>query len=107
MKAPAPAAATEERGFAIGAAVRVREAFPPGHVRTPFFIRGKVGVVESLAGRYRNPEELAYGRPGEPRLPLYRVRFRQRDVWADYAGPAHDTAVVDIYANWLDPAEGS
>ncbi|MBL8669051.1 MAG: nitrile hydratase subunit beta [Alphaproteobacteria bacterium] len=103
----APPAVDRGRSFAPGDAVRVREAYPPGHVRTPFFIRGKVGVVESHAGRHRNPEELAYGRPGDPKLSLYRVRFRQGDIWPDYAGPAQDTAVVDIYEHWLDPAEAS
>jgi nitrile hydratase len=84
--------------------VQVRRAFPPGHVRTPFYIRGKVGVVERILGAYRNPEELAYGRTGQPAQPLYRVRFLQRDVWPDYAGPPDDTVDVEIYQHWLEPA---
>ena len=31
--------------FAEGDRVRVRRAYPPGHVRTPYFIRGKTGEV--------------------------------------------------------------
>lgn len=89
--------------FAVGASVRVREAFPPGHVRTPFFIRGKQGVVNDVAGTFANPEELAYGRPGAPPLPLYHVRFRQADLWPDYGGNAADTAVVAIFEHWLEP----
>lgn len=92
--------------FAIGDVVLVRRAYPPGHVRTPYFARGKSGVVESIAGAYHNPEELAYGRYYGATLPLYRVRFRQADLWPDYGGPASDTAVVDIYEHWLEPAEG-
>ena len=87
-----------------GTAVRVRAAFPPGHVRTPAYVRGRSGVVESHAGDFLNPEELAYGRTGEPRQPLYRVRFAQHDLWHDYSGPAQDTLIVDIYAHWLEPA---
>lgn len=91
--------------FKPGDAVRVRAACPPGHVRTPYFIRGKRGEVAEVAGRYPNPEELAYGRDGTPARALYRVRFPQTEVWPDYRGPARDTAVVDIYEHWLEPAE--
>ena len=91
--------------FDIGARVAVRAAYPPGHVRTPFFIRGKTGVVTEILGPYRNPEALAYGRSGDPALPLYRVLVRTSEIWDDYDGPTADTTVVDIYENWLDPAE--
>ena len=90
--------------FAVGAAVKVRAAFPPGHVRTPFFVRGKTGRVIEVLGPYRNPEELAYGRSGEPALPLYRVTFGTAELWDDYQGAARDTTVIDIYENWLDAA---
>ncbi len=92
--------------FRVGQPVRVRVAFPPGHVRTPHYLRGRRGVVESIAGRFANPEELAYGRDGRPPRALYRVRFRQTELWPDYAGPVIDSAVVDIYEHWLE-AEGS
>jgi hypothetical protein len=86
-----------------GDRVRVREAFPPGHVRTPYFVRGRHGVVQELAGAYPNPEELAYGRDGKPDIPLYRVSFMQNDVWGGYDGPPADTIVIDIYEHWLEP----
>ena len=92
--------------FASGAAVRVRAAYPPGHIRTPWFVRGKAGVVERLCGSFANPEELAYGRDGLPKRPLYRVRFRQDSLWPDYAGAAEDTLDVEIYEHWLEPAGG-
>jgi nitrile hydratase len=88
--------------FAPGDRVRVRRAFPPGHVRTPFYLRGCVGVVERVCGVYPNPEELAYGRGGLPPEPLYRVRFRQRDVWKDYQGGENDTLDVEVYQHWLE-----
>jgi nitrile hydratase len=59
-------------------------------------------VVESIAGHFANPEELAYGRDGQPKRALYRVRFRQGELWPDYAGSAADTAVVDLYEHWLE-----
>jgi nitrile hydratase len=76
-----------------------------GHVRTPYYIRGKRGVIERLCGAFANPEELAYGRPGLPAQPLYRVRFLQRDVWPDYGGPPADVVEVEIYQHWLEAEE--
>lgn len=90
--------------FRAGDRVAVRAAYPIGHVRTPFYIRGKRGVVERLCGAFPNPEELAYARSGEPAQPLYRVRFRQPDVWPDYAGQPGDVVEVEIYQHWLEPA---
>jgi nitrile hydratase subunit beta len=90
--------------FAPGDRVAVRRSESPGHIRTPYYIRGLVGVVERVCGPYANPEELAYGRDGLPAQPLYRIRFRQADVWPDYAGPPTDQVEVEIYAHWLEPA---
>jgi nitrile hydratase subunit beta len=91
--------------FAAGQRVRVRRAFPPGHIRTPHYVRGKPGLIESVAGHFTNPEELAYGRDGLPKRALYRVRFRQSELWPNYRGPAEDSAVVDIFEHWLEPVE--
>lgn len=93
-------------GLSIGSKVRVTRAFPPGHVRTPFFVRGKTGVITEIAGVFPNPEELAYGRDGLPEKTLFRVTFRQDELWPDYAGAADDTTVVDIFEHWLSEAEG-
>lgn len=90
--------------FALGTPVRVRRAWPPGHVRTPAYIRGHVGTVVANLGAFPNPEELAFRRPGLPGSVLYRVRFRQDEVWSDYRGPAADTLDVEIYHHWLEPA---
>ncbi|MEQ8321756.1 MAG: nitrile hydratase subunit beta [Rhodospirillales bacterium] len=88
-----------------GDRVRVRDAYPPGHVRTPYFVRGHQGEVQEYAGSFPNPEELAYGRDGKPEIPLYRVCFRQSDVWDGYKGPTADTIVIDIYEHWLEPVQ--
>ena len=95
--------------FAVGQRVRVRRAFPPGPVRTPAYVRGKAGVIEALAGHFANgvanPEELAYGRDGLPRQALYRVCFRQTELWPDYHGAAADSAVADLFEHWHEPLE--
>jgi nitrile hydratase len=90
--------------FRPGDAVTVRRAYPPGHLRTPHYIRGKAGVVERLCGNFPNPEELAYSRSGLPAHPLYRVRFAQHEVWVDYIGLPGDTVDIEIYEHWLEPA---
>jgi nitrile hydratase len=92
------------RRFKPGEPVRVRRAFPPGHIRTPIYIRGAQGVIERDCGDCVNAEERAFGRPGLPKLPLYRVRFEQRQIWPDYAGPENDSVEIEIYTNWLEPA---
>ena len=92
--------------FALGQTVRVRAAYPPGHVRTPYYVRGRTGIVDAVAGTYRNPEELAYGRGGESALPLYRVRFSGAELWTDGAEHGTDSVVVDIFEPWLEPAQG-
>jgi len=89
--------------FEVGASVRVRNVSPPGHLRTPFYIRGCQGVVERICGPYRNPEELAYGNRQADRVPLYRVRFAQHHIWPDYYGPEQDTVDVELYEFWLEP----
>jgi hypothetical protein len=88
--------------FSAGDRVKVRAAYPIGHVRTPTYVRGKHGVIERVCGAFPNPEELAYGRPGLPAQPLYRVRFQQNEVWPDYAGQAGDVLEVEIYQHWLE-----
>jgi len=103
---PAPAVRhevgpTSDPLFKVGDPVAIVVTHPPGHRRTPFYIRGKTGTVERYCGAYRNPEELAYGFAGFPRRHLYRVRFRQTDIWPDYRGPSHDILELEIFEHWL------
>ena len=90
--------------FAVGQAVRVKASYPPGHRRTPYYIRGKRGEIERICGAFPNPEELAYGFDGEPKRVLYRVRFPQKQVWPDYGGAGHDLIEMEIFEHWLEPA---
>jgi nitrile hydratase len=90
--------------FRAGDRVRVIKSAPLGHVRTPWYIRGHTGVIERMCGMFRNPEELAYARSGEPKQPLYRVRFAQKDVWPDYHGRMGDVVEIEIFQHWLEKA---
>ena len=89
--------------FKVGDPVTVRAAYPLGHIRTPFYVRGKCGTIERICGEFANPEELAFGRNGLPKRPLYRVRFNQHDVWSNYTGSPKDTVDIEIFEHWLEP----
>lgn len=84
-----------------GTLVRIRAIFPPGHVRTPFYLRGKTGIIERVLSRFRNPEQLAYGLDA-PEQQLYRVRFRMAELWGDAAEHPDDTLDAEIYDHWLE-----
>ena len=89
--------------FAPGDRVQVSSRPVVGHCRTPWYLRGKTGVVAEIHGTFRNPEQLAYHKPGLPAQVLYKVQFKQDDIWGGYAGPASDRLEADIYEHWLEP----
>ena len=91
--------------FAIGEQVTVRSAAPPGHIRTPYYIRGHTGTIERLCGSFPIPEELAQMRSGLPAQPLYRVRFKRKEVWPGDPGLDDDVVEIEIFQHWLQPAE--
>ncbi len=107
MSATAASQPAARPAFKAGVRVTVRKVDSPGHIRTPHYIRGKTGVIECFVGYFRNPEELAYGRAGEPLRALYRVRFVQSHVWRGYDGGPADTLDIDIYEHWLKPVTPS
>ncbi|MEM7406857.1 MAG: SH3-like domain-containing protein [Pseudomonadota bacterium] len=93
------------RALQVGEAVTVDARYPDGHIRTPYYIRGKTGVVCAAMGEFPDPEVAAANGRTDAMRALYRVRFLQRDTWADYAGSDHDTIDIEIYAHWLTPIE--
>ena len=94
--------------FKVGDVVRVDQRAVLGHCRTPWYLRGKSGLVAAVHGAYHDPERLAYHRPGLPEQVLYKVRFRQQDLWPRYKGQDSDQLEADIYEYWLgEPKEKS
>lgn len=85
--------------------VRVKTMMPPGHIRTPAYLRGKTGVIERPLGAFGNPELQAYGHLDGPKQPLYRVRFTMAEVWGDAAETPTDTLDAEIFAHWLEPLD--
>ena len=104
MSAPQPVNNVPVHRFHIGDRVTIKSGHPPGHRRTPNYIRGKTGEIERICGAFPNPEERAYGFDGLPERVLYRVRFKQTHVWPNYAGPDADIIEMEIYEHWLEPA---
>lgn len=84
-----------------GTPVRIRALSPPGHIRTPHYLRGKTGVIERVLGRYENPEQRAYALPA-PEKQLYRVRFSMAELWGARAETPGDTLDAEIYEHWID-----
>ena len=93
-----------EPRYQVGDEVLVQERFPPGHIRTPEYVRGKSGRIVRYFGKYRNPEKLAYGKDGLPLCHLYWVEFSVNGVWPHRPGEDADKILIDIYEHWLDPA---
>ena len=87
--------------FSPGDQVVVRGDYPIGHFRTPVYVRGYNGVVVRYLGHFENPEPLAYCLQTHL-LALFKVRFRQVDLWYSYRGSALDTLELDLYENWLE-----
>ena len=90
--------------YSDGAHVQVASRATLGHCLTPWYLRGKTGVVAADQGAFHDPERLAYHKPRLPVARLYKVRFRQTDIWPDYRGPASDHLEADIYEYWLTPS---
>jgi nitrile hydratase beta subunit-like protein len=88
--------------FKAGDRVSVKFEDRPGHIRTPWYVRGKCGWIEKVYGDFLNPESLAIGKDGLPKKTLYLVAFNQADLGGKSAGPK-DKVLVDIYDHWLEP----
>ncbi len=89
--------------FEPGDTVVIRSDSVPHHHRTPWFIKGKTGVVRAVSGPFHNPESRAHGGTGAPKRLLYQVEFRQTDVWGGVrAENRADVLLVDVYEQWLE-----
>ncbi|MBK0399089.1 nitrile hydratase subunit beta [Limibaculum sp. M0105] len=93
--------------FRPGQAVRVRHGMALGHLRTPFYLRGRVGRIERICGDFQNPEELAYNHRNGMALTLYRVRFTMAEIWGETAERPADTLDAEIFEHWLEPSDAA
>ncbi len=84
--------------------VQVADRWPPGHIRTPGYLRGKIGEVERSCGPFNNPEQNAYRLPADSRE-LIRVRFTMAEIWGADAERPDDILEAEIYSHWLTPLD--
>lgn len=92
--------------FAPGTRVRVIAQPRRGHIRTPRWLFGKVGVVEAFHGSFPDAEKIAYHAYGLPPVPLYFVAFEPHAVWGDAVhgfGP-RDRIMAELYEHSLAQA---
>ncbi|WP_233838839.1 SH3-like domain-containing protein [Paraburkholderia sp. ZP32-5] len=89
--------------FQPGETVRVMTRSPIGHYRVPIYLRGKTGVVEKVLEpmQFDNERE-GYGQNGGDKRHYYRIAFSLKELWPDYAGPAHDNLHIEVFENWLE-----
>ena len=88
--------------FAPGDRVRAKNMHPLTHTRLPRYVRGHVGVIETVRGCHVFPDSNSLGLGENPQW-LYTVRFDGRELW----GPDGDPTVkvsVDAWEPYLDPA---
>ena len=83
--------------FAAGDRVRARNVHPAGHTRLPRYVRGKEGVVVSVAGPYRLPDANAHGDHDTWGF-VYPVRFKAADLW----GEGSHSVTVDLWEQYLE-----
>ena len=94
--------------YAVGEPVKVKYLFPlSGHIRAPFYLRGKVGKIIRYYGLYSDPTDLAAGVVTPKTVGLYQLSFNYLDVWGCEIGnrkvedETEIKILADIYENWL------
>jgi nitrile hydratase subunit beta len=93
----------EEVLFQPGETVRVMTRSPIGHYRVPIYLRGRKGIVEKVMEPMQvDNEREGYGQNAGNKRHYYRVAFSLKELWADYAGPAHDKLNIEVFENWLE-----
>ena len=122
----------KEAKFQLGQTVRVKSEnsmsrWRKPHLRTPGYIHGVVGTVESYEGYFPDPSYKAFRSLLKPKSNtaidveeeehkdhLYRVIFCNQDVWPEGSAlkkeaPSEldDTVTVEIYESWLVPTSSS
>ena len=89
--------------FQPGDTVRVMQAYPLGHVRTPFYIRGKTGVVEMAHGTMIYPDSAGNGGPDAPEH-VYTVKFTNEELWGAEAAEPNGVVYFDVWEPYIEAA---
>ena len=100
---PTERPARDPARFRIGDRIRAKNIHPTTHTRLPRYVRGRLGIIESLHGCHVFPDTNALGRGENPQW-LYTVRFNAPDLWGPDADP-NVCVSVDAWEPYLEPAE--
>ncbi|MBI4274319.1 MAG: nitrile hydratase subunit beta [Rhizobiales bacterium] len=87
--------------FKLGERVRAKNMHPRTHTRLPRYVRGHVGVIDSLHGCHVFPDSHALGKGENPQW-LYTVAFDGRELWGADGDPAVKVS-VDAWEPYLEP----
>jgi nitrile hydratase subunit beta len=85
--------------FAAGERVRAKDMPRPGHTRLPRYVRGHIGVVESIRPASVLPDTNAHFQ-GENPEHVYSVRFDSQELWG--AGPEPFTLTAELFESYLE-----
>ncbi len=88
--------------FRPGDRVRVRNARPPGHTRTPRYCLGKVGEIALHHGAFVFPDSAAATGDPDPQH-CYAVRFTAAELFGPDGDPKAEV-MIDLWDPYLLPA---
>lgn len=91
--------------FRVGDRVIARNFNPPGHTRSPRYVRGHHGVIRHDWGTFIFPDAHAHGLTDKPQH-CYAVEFKARELWGkDF--PARELINVDLWEGYLEPEQAA
>ena len=95
----------ESARFAVGERVSIRKGSPRENDSTPYYVRGKSGIVEEICAPFTtsSPYRTAYKPAGGAPPPSYRTRFSAREVWPELPGASGETFTIRLSEDWLMP----
>ncbi len=97
-----PQTAPRPARFHVGDRVRARNINPPTHTRLPRYARGRIGVVEAVAGVNPLADAAALGAADIPQW-YYTVVFTGQELWGDGSDPRLSVA-IGAAESYLEPA---
>jgi nitrile hydratase subunit beta len=91
----------ESARFAVGERVSIRKGSPRENDSTPYYVRGKSGIVEEICAPFTDPYRTASA--GGAPLRTYRTQFSAREVWPELPGASGETFTIRLSEDWLMP----
>lgn len=101
IKRPAVVAGMRAR-FALGDRVSVRQGSSQEDGSTPYYVRGKSGVVEEVGEAFTKSRHMTSDRGRTPARQIYCLRFAAREVWPESPGAPGDTLALRISEDQLE-----